>query len=268
MSVPIRLLVEPVPTDPAWNMALDEALWLGAIHEDGPPTLRLYRWRAPSVSLGRLQRVEEEIDIEQCVARGVTVVRRPTGGGAVAHDGDLTFTLALPEAYGDLPEGILESYARIHSGIVEGLRTVGVSAELAVSVQRSSGLRQAPPCFVAPTRYDVVWRDRKIAGGAQRRGHGLLLHQGTLTLSLARPWMARLLKRWPLPAAQPSGRPAMAMATLQRAVVSGLERLLGVRCVPGQLTDAECRRAEQLQRTRYTTVDWTRDRECAIRVVV
>ncbi len=256
MFLPVRLLIDSSPTDPAWNMALDEALWQGLCDGESPPTIRIYQWHASVISIGRFQRVEDEVDVAACVERDVTLVRRPTGGGAVCHGSDLTYTITAPEQWGGLPRGLLASYERIHAGIAEGLRAVGISAELAASAERSTDPRRAIPCFVRPTRFDVVCGDRKVAGGAQRRGRGTLLHQGTLALVESPSWLVRLLKKGSAPSSS-SRVAALPSATVLHAIIHGLERSLAIQCELGVPTTTESRLAEQLVRTRYASAAWT-----------
>lgn len=251
----VRLLLDPIPADPAWNMALDEALWQGLCDGESPPTIRIYQWRTPAISIGRFQRVEDEVDVAACAERGVTLVRRPTGGGAVCHGSDLTYTITAPEQLGDLPRGLLASYERMHAGIAEGLRAVGISAELAASAERSTDPRRALPCFVRPTRFDIVCGGRKIAGGAQRRGHGALLHQGTLALADPPSWLVRLLKKGSRSPAE-SRAAVLPSDTVRQAIIHGLERSLTIRYEPGAPTATESRLAEYLVRTRYGSDEW------------
>ncbi len=260
MSAPVRLLLDPIPADPAWNMALDEALWQGLCDGDSPPTIRIYQWRAPAISIGRFQWVEDEVDVAACVEHGVTVVRRPTGGGAVCHGTDLTYTITAPELLGDLPRGILASYERIHAGIAEGLRAVGIPAELAASAERSTDPRRALPCFVRPTRFDVICDGRKVAGGAQRRGRGTLLHQGTLALADPPLWLVRLLKKGSVPSAE-SRAAALPSDAVCQAIIHGLEQTLGIQCELGVPTATEHDLAQHFVRTRYGLTAWTFHRE-------
>ena len=113
------------------NMAVDEALMLSIAEGKAPPTLRLYGWRPPGVSLGYFQAVEGQIDPDECKRRGYTVVRRPTGGRAILHDDEVTYSVAVRQA--DLAEGerLIASYREISRGIEAGLRRIGVGAAMA-----------------------------------------------------------------------------------------------------------------------------------------
>ncbi|MFH1470632.1 MAG: lipoate--protein ligase family protein, partial [Candidatus Micrarchaeota archaeon] len=117
----IRLL-ETGASDAFMNMAIDEVLM-----ESSEPVLRLYSWKPPAVSIGYFQNLGEEVDSEACGKLGVDVVRRQTGGGAVFHDEELTYSFISRE----FPKNILESYKWVCSGVIEGLATMGFGAEFA-----------------------------------------------------------------------------------------------------------------------------------------
>ncbi|MFQ6034067.1 MAG: biotin/lipoate A/B protein ligase family protein [Candidatus Bipolaricaulia bacterium] len=167
-----RLIISGVESG-GWNMALDEALWR-SFSEVGRPTLRLYRWVGPTLSLGRFQRVET-VDLEECARREIEVVRRPTGGRAVLHDREVTYSLVHPlEEMG----GVEEAHRQIAEALVAGLRKLGLAAEL-VEVERSSR-NISGACFAAPTRFELTISGRKVAGGAQVRDRLALLEHGSL----------------------------------------------------------------------------------------
>src|SRR5579875_2398720 len=98
--------------DAALNMAIDEAVLLHHLRGEAPPTLRVFRWKQPSISLGRFQNVEREIRVDVCEDRGIALVRRPTGGRAVYHRDEFTYSLVSSRVYG-IPSGIVASYAHL-----------------------------------------------------------------------------------------------------------------------------------------------------------
>jgi len=153
----------------AWNMALDESL-LRNVNKIGP-TLRFYGWKPYAVTIGYFQSIREEVDVELAKSLGVDVIRRITGGGAVYHKWELTYSITLPEP----KMGIMESYRWIEGGIVRALQKLGLKAEL-------SGIN------------DVVVGGRKISGNAQTRKYGGLLQHGTILMDLDLEEMFSLLK--------------------------------------------------------------------------
>ncbi len=157
--------------DPAFNMAMDEALLQGAPRL-GHPVLRFYGWTEPAASFGYFQRYA---DVEHLTALR-PLVRRPTGGGVVPHDADWTYSLAFPPGHAWYSLTAVESYRSIHEWIQAAFATLEVSTELAPTRLKA----QAGQCFQGHEAHDLLWRGRKIAGAAQRRTRDGLLIQGSV----------------------------------------------------------------------------------------
>jgi lipoate-protein ligase A len=150
-----RLLTTGV-ADCATNMAIDEAILRAVAAELVPPTLRLYAWEPPCLSLGQAQSCSE-VDWEACAARGYTVVRRPTGGRAILHTDELTYSVTAPEDEPRVQGGIVESYRRLSEGLIEGLRLMGVPGiEAHHPEQSANNTAQGPVCFEVPSTYEVT----------------------------------------------------------------------------------------------------------------
>lgn len=157
----IRLL-ETGAHSGAWNMALDEAMVVEAQEDEAwVPSLRLYSWKPSCVTIGYFQCLREEVDVSKCGEFGVDVVRRQTGGGAVFHDAELTYSFITR----DYPLGILDSYKLICGAILSGLKTVGVDGQ-----------------FIPLN--DLVVGGKKFSGNAQTRKKGVLLQHGTILLGV------------------------------------------------------------------------------------
>jgi lipoate-protein ligase A len=152
--------------DPFYNMALDEAIAQSVGEGGSPPTLRLYGWSPRAVSLGYFQEVREEVDLDFCRERGIEVVRRITGGGAVLHtEGELTYSFVVKDDGSLVPSDIEESYRRICAPIVACIRRLGGDA------------------FFRPIN-DIEVGGKKVSGNAQTRRFGAVLQHGTLLLSM------------------------------------------------------------------------------------
>jgi lipoate-protein ligase A len=188
--------IESGPLRGAENMAHDQAL-LEGVQAGGPPVLRFYRWAPACLSLGRNQVVARREEVAAAVAaRGFDLVRRATGGAAVLHDRELTYSVAVPVGVLGAPR---ETYLAINRALVEGLRGVGVAAEVAGAVHagetgdhghRATARSGATPpvawenpCFQAPAPGEVVVRGLKLVGSAQRREGRTLLQHGSLLLA-------------------------------------------------------------------------------------
>jgi lipoyl(octanoyl) transferase len=171
-------LIQDEARSGAWNMALDEALWESVIAGVSGPTLRLYAWREPTISLGRFQQADG-IDEAERQRRGFGLVRRPTGGRAVLHDRELTYCVVAPEsALG--ARGVTATYCRIQSALREGLRALGVTAEVIPGTERGRAAHAS--CFALATPADGVVAERKLIGSAQARRRGVILQHGSLLL--------------------------------------------------------------------------------------
>jgi len=165
-------LIDSGPCEPAFNMALDEALMR---HADRP-VLRFYSWDPPAISLGYFQPYSEA---EDWARRGYVVVRRPTGGGAIFHFRELTFCVALPRGH-PLAESTEDAYEAFHGAIVAALQALGVPASIRGRTQ------DAPPhqplCFMRTIFCDIVAAGRKIVGSAQRRTPRGFLQHGSIPI--------------------------------------------------------------------------------------
>jgi len=172
-----RLFIDS-PASGAENMARDHALMERAA-ASGEWMLRVYAWRAPTVSLGRNQTARGLYDLERIRARGIGVVRRPTGGRAILHDREITYSVTAPtEAAGDLHA----SYERINRLLVHALRGLGVDARIAAPTSRAASPGLAP-CFDEPAAGELTVNGRKLAGSAQWRAGGALLQHGSILIA-------------------------------------------------------------------------------------
>ena len=161
--------------DPAFNMGLDEALLESG---ESPPTLRFYSWRPDTLSLGYFQRFEEVPGAERARA----IVRRITGGGAIHHVRELTFSIAAPLDHPVYQGPIADSYARVHEAIRVALGEFGVPARLRGEEALLSDVAGTGMCFHKSTPLDLAWDGRKGVGSAQRRKDGRVLHHGSIKL--------------------------------------------------------------------------------------
>ncbi len=162
------------------NMAIDEALAEAVAAGESPPTLRFYGWDPACLSLGYGQSWTVA-DWEACVARGWDVVRRPTGGRAILHVDELTYSICAPESERRVRGGVLESYQRLSTALAHGLKLLGVEPERAPHAGGPGGPK-GPVCFDLPSSYEITVGGRKLVGSAQARRKGVVLQHGTLPL--------------------------------------------------------------------------------------
>lgn len=164
---------------PAWNLALDEALLLSS---DARPVLRLYTWEPAGLSLGHFQPAEPFV--ERAARAGAVLVRRPTGGGAIHHDRELTFCLIATPGEDGYPRSTEDAYRAVHEALLEALAELGVEVGFrGGDAPRSVHPRAATLCFEDTTVFDLVDAGgAKLVGSAQRRRDGRVLHHGSIPL--------------------------------------------------------------------------------------
>lgn len=248
-------LLDEGPQEAAWNMAVDKALLL-RFPSEGRPTLRLYAWERPTLSLGYFQ-PSADVDADACRARGIAIVRRPTGGRAVLHSGEVTYSLVAPLTL--FPPGVAAAYRRISAALIAALATLGLQARL-VRVHRAG---RSAACFEAPALAELTVADKKVIGSAQTRTRAALLQHGSVPLrfdleNLAAalrlsPRERRLLRRRAAGLAELV--PGLDASRLRAALVEGFARAFDARLRPGSLSPAERELAARL--ARETFADWT-----------
>lgn len=230
---------------PAWNMAVDMAIQDAVIAGIAPPTLRLYRWDATAVSLGRFQSQAAVALRATCQTAGIPVVCRPTGGRAILHGEDQTLSLTLPqELLGRSGASVAGSYPVLNRGLILALATLEVGVTVGRGEPRGEG---SSDCFAARTRCDLLTGNgNKLLGSAQCRRSGVILQQSSL---LHLPVDAEI---WSLLASSGFTQPAeLPLAEVDEweladALTRGFVLALGGRSRPGELTMWEIERAGAL----------------------
>lgn len=244
-----RLLIDP-DLPGARNMARDVALLEAVTAGLVPPTLRLYGWHPPCLSLGRHQGLEAA-DLDFCRAEGIDIVRRPTGGRAVLHHHERTYSVTAPLGAGAMPRPLQEAYRTICAALVVAVRSLGVEAELTggeVNLQLP-GPRSTVPCFEAPAGGEVVVGGRKLIGSSMRASEGFLLQHGAILLD----WDGRLQAGAMGLADDEQLRPHVttfadqldrrpSAVELDAALVAGFAATFGAALEPGELTADEVAR--------------------------
>jgi lipoate-protein ligase A len=270
-----RLLIDP-PASGSWNMAVDETL-LELAAAEGQCTLRFYQWAEPTLSLGYFQAYSDREQHE--ASRRCAVVRRASGGGAIMHDFDVTYSLAVPErhpAAGDR----LWTYRLVHTALVEVLADLGIEASLfaggaGVSGQGDGGgcgeefqgMEDAPPttssvpfdrrqpflCFQRRAAGDVLVNGEKIAGSAQRRRLGAVLQHGSVLL-------ARSAAAPELPGLKELTTRTILVEEFIQAWLGRLAKALAVTPSRSELSEEHRRRAARLAAEKYESAVWTNAR--------
>ena len=250
------------PCDGATNMAIDEAVWRARQAGVAMPTLRFFAWEPPTVSLGYGQSLDRHVSVDACRALGVGLVRRPTGGSAIYHDGperELTYSvIASTEDLGGVVD-LLATYHWIARALCRGLRALGAQTEI-VAAPNGDGPTPAF-CFARTGRYEIEIGHRKVVGSAQRRQGNVFLKHGSVILAIDVP---RIREVFPTIV-----DPLATMTTLESALgrrpswqecadalAAAFESEHGITLQPGALARDEIDEVERLVVVRYGTDKW------------
>jgi lipoate---protein ligase len=239
----------------AKNMAIDRAVLVANSEGKTLPTVRFYTWSPPAISIGYFQGLSEEIDLEKCKEFGVEYVRRITGGGAVFHEDELTYSIVIPESHSQIPKNIIESYGRICGAVMKGLKNQGIDS------------------VYAPIN-DIVSGGRKISGNAQTRKLKTVLQHGTVLLDVDVEKMFSLLivpneKIRDKMIADVKQRVTSVKHILGKyvsfddsldAMKKGFEEEFNVELVRGKLTEYEQDLTEKFEKECFANPDWNHKR--------
>ena len=271
-----RLLIEDSPRSGAANMAVDEAIAEAAAAGAVPPTLRFYRWNPPTVTLGRHQKLAD-VDETQIAARGYDLVRRATGGRAILHVDELTYSVSGPIEEPRMAGGVMDAYLRFSNALLSGLSTLGLKAEKAGGRTRA-GRELSAACFETPSAYEITAGGRKLMGSAQSRRKGYVLQHGSLPLwgdvtrlvdvlalsCTAKDRLRQQLRRQAATLAEaldlPPDSERLAFPHVAAAMAGGFASALDQDLEPGTLSASELSRSAELIRVRYADPAWTRQR--------
>ncbi len=251
------------------NMAIDEAIMLALAKGLAPPTIRFYGWEPPCLSIGYAQSMEGEVDGDRCRLYGVDCVRRPTGGRAILHTDELTYSLCAPQNEPRVSGGVVESYRRLSIGLVLGLQALGANVAPA-DTRRGKIEEGTAACFDAPSHYEIMVGGKKLVGSAQVRREGMVLQHGSLPLEGD---IARIFDYLKVPSEEERrmlGRKLEERATtLERvlgrivpfpqvaeALAAGFAEALQIKLVPGELSERELALVKELRRGKYVTREW------------
>ena len=259
-------------SDGATNMAIDESIMKAVAEGKSIPTLRFYGWDPPCVSIGYSQTFDEVIDLKRCRDRGYTWVRRPTGGRALLHIDELTYSVIAPQKEVRVAGNILSSYRRLSLGLVEGFKLLHGNVVQADRIDDKDTDEKSAACFDVPSHYEVTAHGRKLVGSAQVRRDGIVLQHGAVPL---KGDVSRLVDVLVLSETE---RNTLRSKLLERAIAldevvsrvvpfdetakaitQGFEKALHLEFTPGNLSPYELSVAKRLK-SRYSGKEWTQKR--------
>lgn len=239
----------------AKNMSIDRAVLVANSEGKVPPTVRFYTWAPPAISIGYFQSLSEEVDLEQCKKHGVEYVRRITGGGAVFHEEELTYSIVISESHPDIPKNIMDSYARICGAVMKGLKNLEIGSNY------------------APIN-DILSGGKKISGNAQTRKLKTVLQHGTVLMDVDVEKMFSILR-----VPNEKIRDKLISDVKQRvtsvkhllgenvsfekaasAMKKGFEEEFGIELVSGEITDYELKLADSFEKECFKNPKWNHKR--------
>ncbi|MEP7288902.1 MAG: biotin/lipoate A/B protein ligase family protein [Chloroflexota bacterium] len=262
-----RLIVDP-SCDGATNMAIDEAILESVGRGESMPTLRLYRWQPACLSLGYAQPAADA-DRERLAAQGWDIVRRMTGGRAILHTDELTYSVALPTSHPLVEGSIPDSYRRLSSALLAALLHIGLDAHADKQERRSAPV--GPVCFEVPSNYEITAEGKKLIGSAQVRKANAALQHGSLPLYGDVSRICEVLFFADEAARQKARERVLRRATTlsealhrtvewdeaAQAVIESFAATFAISFVEGSLSPAEMLRAEVLRISQYAAQAWT-----------
>ena len=239
----------------AYNMGIDRAVLVANSEGKAPPTVRFFAWKPPAISIGYFQSLTEEVDLNACEMHGVDYVRRITGGGAVFHDAELTYSIVIPESHSQIPKNIMESYGRICGALIKGLKHLGIESKY------------------VPIN-DIIADGRKISGNAQTRKLKTVLQHGTILTDVDVDKMFSLLKvpnekikdkliadvKQRVTSIKHVLGKETAFEEVANAMKVGFEKEFNVELIEGTLSQEEMELAKKFEKECFGAKDWNHRR--------
>lgn len=232
-------------------MAIDEAIFKCCAAGQVPPTIRIYQWEKSSISIGYMQKT---IDLDLCAREGVDVVRRITGGRAVVHGKDLTFSISMKES--ELPKehsSILQSHRWLMQPMIEAIRSLGIKADFG-DPRKSITTPNTADCFASIAACDIKSGSHKMVGSAQVRKYNALLEQGSIPYGIPEFDVESILKSSFYINQENSS--SLTFGKLAEVIISCFSNFTD-EIVMGKLTNDELEIAEELFEIKYSRIEWS-----------
>ncbi|OGL42724.1 MAG: hypothetical protein A2042_05125 [Candidatus Schekmanbacteria bacterium GWA2_38_11] len=250
------------------NMAIDEVLMMSCKNGLSKyPVMRFYQWKPSGLSLGYAQKYGEGFSINNCKALGIDVVRRITGGQTVLHDGDLTYSVAVPEDYLETPK-TKNLYEMVSLGLKEGLKKLGIKAH-SLNPDEAKNKDKAYNCFCNISSYEILINGKKLVGSAQRRTTGALLQHGAILVKVDYEKLSKIFSqnedgsgqgvskiREKITSLEENLESAPDTGKIKEAIVEGFANLFGIKFTCAPLSDEELSSAERLSCEKYSSREW------------
>ncbi|OGW36756.1 MAG: hypothetical protein A2Y97_13610 [Nitrospirae bacterium RBG_13_39_12] len=243
----------------SYNMALDEAIATSVRKDSVPPTLRLYGWNIPSVTIGCFQKISD-VDIKYCNKNNFPIVRRLTGGRAVLHNYELTYSFSVKTANRLFSKGLLDSYRKISRALSNALLKIGLSPE--TKMRRKTPLSRSSICFQTTSFGEITINSRKVVGSAQKRWTDGLLQQGSIPYCIDE---SEIVKVFGLESENIIEKPFIGLKDLfpdlnpdsfKKIVRISFEETFNTWLIPSSPSGEEVSLAKELEAQKYLTQQW------------
>ena len=246
-------LIDSKENNAFMNMAIDEALLASRL-----PVLRFYSWNPAALSIGYFQSIRD-FNLDNLKKHNIDLVRRLTGGDAVLHDKELTYSFIIGESL--MPESVTDSYKIISKGILLALKSLGIKAEMNEEVDKN---KKTAICFNNPSWYELTVNNKKIVGSAQKRVDGKLLQHGAILLDIGIEKLASLFKtktdinklKNKITSINQESKNKITYDQLAEAMEEGFKKNLKAKLIKGTLADQEIKAAKKLAKEKYSTKEW------------
>jgi lipoate-protein ligase A len=251
----------------AYNMALDEAIATSVRRDYSPPTLRFYGWDEPSVTIGCFQKIGD-INIEYFTGKRFPIIRRPTGGRAILHNHELTYSFSVKTKSGPFSKGLFDSYKKISTALCSALSIIGLTPRLRLQkearpLQIAGHRTRSPLCFQSTSYGEITINNKKVVGSAQKRWVDGLLQQGSIPFTIN---MNEIVKVFRLEYAYAINEtltglkvifPKLNPDNLKNAIRTSFEELFDTSLIPSPPFREEVSIAQELEAQKYLSNQWT-----------
>lgn len=250
----------------AYNMAADEAIAIFIKKGYMPATLRFYKWDSLSVSIGRFQKISD-INTVYCNEKNIPIVRRPTGGRAILHGSDLTYSFSVQTNYEPFSKGLFENYKTISLTLCHAMSKLGLLAELTSQKRNNhfkvkSDFAKSPVCFDSASYAEITINNKKVIGSAQRRWENAFLQQGCIPISIQRNEITEIFR---LKTGEQINKtlvglkeffPEISFDLVENAIISSFEEDYGIKLIRSSISYDEINLARELESGKYLLKQW------------
>lgn len=251
--------IDDGPGEASFNMAVDEAIAQHVLAGTVPPTLRFYGWKGHCISLGRFQK-RSDIDIEYCKRMMINIVRRPTGGRAILHGEELTYSFCSGISGSDHFRDLSGSYTALSMVFDGAFKRLDIETRVRDKREKGKVLSKASNCFDAVSVGEITLSGQKIIGSAQKRFRNGFLQQGCIPLSIDKDISSSVFGRHGTMPGLLSLTESLDIERLKNAIFHEISSFFSVELKNSELTESEVDLARELQEKKYSSTHWTDQR--------